>query len=470
MQFIKKVYDRLTEFNRGGKNQFQVILRRRLQMPLNVRRICALIGLVLLFVGGAFAQNPTSGDVMRVRVSKAKAFVAVKNYAAAIYELEGIKRESNDPTVNSVIQVMLMNCYLEQLDYKRAQALLIETFNAHKANKPNANYFAVAAQVVKGAKNQLDRYKTLGLSVADRSLPTEALTDLDKMRETLESVIEKSKTLGENKKLTSDSMALLEEASNARSGLGRDTYDSKRWKDEMADARDRLTTSRTMVINTVNDGTPSVIDTSKTLATNAAPIINNSNQTSPQIIPVSEEVKTNKTEAPKTELPKTETVAKNEPIEQPQPIETPKPEVKESVKNETQENLARERQVAEQVVKQEETVVKNEEPPPAGPSVTVENTVKDSSPLQVGSLIDYATAKIAPTYPPAAKTMRMTGTVKVEVIISEDGSISEVKNTSGPSMLQRAATDALKKWKFKPFTRDGQPVKATGFVNFSFSL
>ncbi len=311
-------------------------------MPLTVRRFVTSLGLVLLFVFGAFAQNPTSGDVMRARVSKAKAFVAVKNYAAAIYELEGIKRESNDPTVNSVVQVMLMNCYLEQLDYKRAQALLTEVFNAHKANKPNANYFAVAGQVVKGAKNQLDRYKSLGLSVADRNLPAEATADVDKMRETVETVIGHSKTLGENKKLTSDSMAILEEASNARSGLARDDYDARRWKDEMADARDRLTASRT-IINTVNDGTPNTIDANKTLATNSAPIITNPNQPSTPIIPISNETKPQnieKKEAPKVEItktPSTESVAKNEPIEQPKIIETPKEEVKEEVKEPVRE-------------------------------------------------------------------------------------------------------------------------------------
>jgi outer membrane biosynthesis protein TonB len=36
-------------------------------------------------------------------------------------------------------------------------------------------------------------------------------------------------------------------------------------------------------------------------------------------------------------------------------------------------------------------------------------------------------------------------------------------------MLQAAARDAIKKWKFKPFTRDGQPVKATGFISFNFA-
>lgn len=452
-------------------------------MPLNVRRLGTSLSLVLLFVVAVTAQNPTTTDVMRARISKAKAFVAIKNYAAAVYELEGIKRETNDATVTSVAQVMLMGCYLEQLDYKRAQALLTEIFNAQKANKPGSNYFVVAGQVVKSARSQLDRYKSLGLSVADRNLPVEAVADVEKMRETVEMVVTHSKTLGENKRLTSDSMALLEEAGNARSGLARDDYDAKRWKDAVADAREQLSASRTTIINAIDDGLPNTIDANKMLATNSTPTYTMTPEpaaakttpnrteasfTQPKtqnLPPVTEKKETfTKTEAPQVSP---ETVAKTEPaVEQ-------KPEIKEPVKDVAQDNPARDRLVgkkdntateslAANTAPIEEKKVENQ-PAPSEP-------VKDPSPLQVGSLIDYATAKVAPTYPPAAKTMRMTGTVKVEVIISEDGSIAEVKNTSGPSMLQRAATDALKKWKFKPFLKDGQPVKATGFVSFNFSL
>src|SRR4051812_20138640 len=57
-------------------------------------------------------QAPSSGNIMRARISKAKAFIAVRNYNAAIYELENIRKETGDPAVQSVVNVLLMNSYL----------------------------------------------------------------------------------------------------------------------------------------------------------------------------------------------------------------------------------------------------------------------------------------------------------------------------------------------------------------------
>ena len=103
-------------------------------------------------------------------------------------------------------------------------------------------------------------------------------------------------------------------------------------------------------------------------------------------------------------------------------------------------------------------------------AATKPDEAKKFSPIEVGSLVGYATQKSNPVYPLVAKNMRMTGVVKVDLVIDENGLVAEVQNLSGPAMLQRAATDAVKKWKFKPFTRDGQAIKATGFVSFNFSL
>jgi hypothetical protein len=159
-------------------------------MPLNVKRFCTSV--LLTFTFSVLIAAQTSADIMRERVAKAKAYIATRNYGAAIYELENIRRETSDQTVHSVINVLLINSFLEQGDYKRAQDFLTEL-----SKKPgaSASYFAAAGQVVKGAKNQMERYRSLGLSVSDPKLPKDAVADVDKMRETLEKVVEQSKIL-----------------------------------------------------------------------------------------------------------------------------------------------------------------------------------------------------------------------------------------------------------------------------------
>ncbi len=406
-------------------------------MPLNVKRICTSVLLVVLSsVLVAQAQTtepsqtvqppaPTSGDVMRDRISKAKAFIVVRNYNAAIYELENIRRETADTSVQAVVSVLLMNSYLEQGDYKRAQDFLNQSYNEQKTSKPNAaaNYMSVAGQVVKGARSRAERYRSLGLSITDRTLPLEALNDLDKMRETLEIVVTQSKELGKNTAKTNDAMALLEEATNSRTMIARDDYDAKRWKDEVADTREEMINSRSVVANAVDDGVV---------------VPNNSGQVA------------------------TNTSTPTQPV------------VMQPVPNNTQTIREREvKPVETAVAKNDKQIIVSSAPPtvkeePKKPADTV--TTDSGGTIDVGSLVAYATAQPQPVYPPAAKTMRATGIVKVEVTVNESGDVAEVQKTSGPMMLQNAAKDAIKKWKFKPFVKDGQPVKATGFVNFNFSL
>lgn len=460
-------------------------------MPLNVRLLGAVVFLVLFSVVGVLAQSTTSADVMRGRVTKAKAFIAVKNYNAAIYELEGIRREINDPTVHSVVNVMLMNCYLEQGDYKRAQGFLNELFKAQTANKPNAaqNYFAVAAQVVKGARSQQERYKSLGLTMNDRNLTPDAVADVEKMRETVEMVIAQSKTMSADKKKASDAFALVEESSNARIALARDDYDAKRWKEEVADAREGLMTSRSTVLNAAGDdiessSTTGTVASNQPNYTNTTPTTTTAplkTETQPNLIPTSNQVAQrtgNTTEPAQNNNVRFEPVPEQQQQQQKQSVtapETTKP-------SETQRETVAERQAntpnvnpnaadnAPKVPTRERRVnTPNTETTAQNTDATTPKA-GDSSPLQVGSLVEYATQKVNPVYPPQAKTLRMTGVVKVEVTIDEQGQVADVQNSSGPSLLQRAAADALKKWRFKPFTRDGQPVKAKGFVNFNFNL
>jgi len=105
------------------------------------------------------------------------------------------------------------------------------------------------------------------------------------------------------------------------------------------------------------------------------------------------------------------------------------------------------------------------------PSETEEKQVSSAGPLvDVGSLIDYATEKSTPAYPSAARTMRASGVVRVDVVIDENGDVAEVKKANGHALLQAAAKDAIRRWKFRPVTQNGQPVRASGYVNFNFAL
>lgn len=452
-------------------------------MPLNVRRFYTFVFLVFLFSIHAFAQ--TSADVMRERVAKAKAFIAVKNYNAAIYELENIRRETKEPAVNGVVNVLLMNSYLEQSDYKRAQEFLKELSDPKKQNNL-AGYFAAAGQVVKGARSQLERYKALGLAVSDRNLPLEAITDVEKMRETLELVVEQSKVLGKDKTKTSDAMSLLEEATNARGGLARDDFDAHRWKNEITDAREQLANSRSVVTNAVDGTTTSAaaVNTNFVAQNTAQP---NPNPTDVSAKPIdanlsSNPVTNNSVSNPPVETPKTLTIIRNE----------PKPPTISAVKTENPTATDAPKEVAKTPVEAPKTDLNNSSAPPKNTNIETKvsenkptpneakpetqaaanntDSSKTDTPMIVGSLLEYVTQKVNPVYPQAARTIRMSGVVKVDVMVDEEGKVAEVQKTSGPQMLQRAAADAIKKWKFKPFVRDGQPIKATGFVSFNFNL
>ena len=383
-------------------------------------------------------KQPSSAEIMRERISKAKAYIAVRNYNAAIYELENIRRETSDTSVNAVTNVLLMNTYLEQGDYKRAQVFLNDFFKSYKSNSANGNlyYSAIAAQVIKGARNQVERYRALGLNVSDRNLPLEAVNDIERMRETLELVITQAKELGADKTKSGAAMALLEEATNSRSMIARDDYDARRWRDALGDSREDIASSRSVIINAVDGAavaTPTPPDTvaiNNPAPQNASTTLNNAS-TPPVFKPVTTDNTSNKTS------------------DQPKQI---------------QQQSASESQ---------QTRVIENKPNVQAPMQTVAKNVDVSTasgPMDVGSLIAYATKQQAPIYPPAARSMRATGIVKVEVTVDETGEVAEVQKTSGPTLLQTAAKDAIRKWRFKPFTRDGLPVKAVGFVNFNFSL
>ena len=466
-------------------------------MPLNVRRFCTSIFLApAVFLSLAYGQTttasstpqptaqtntaatqsvpaPTSGDVMRERIMKAKAFIAVRNYNAAIYELENLRKETADPAVQGVTNVLLMNSYLELGDYKRAQTFLNQFYNEQKTTKPGAlaAYSAVAGQVVAGARNRAERYKALGLDPTNRLLPLEALNDLDKMRETLELVVTQSKDIGQTPAKTKEAMAILEEASDSRAMLARDAYDAKNWRDMVGDTREAMTTGNMKVLTaTTQDGVNGEVGQTTTSmpqnSTVAAPVqqrdTQGPSQSAPQPAGDANAANSRQRTIADATPAQTNTAKNDAPVYVPvatqsdklvqktvsqQPVNQPQPRVQEPVKTETAKA----------------DTSKNEAP-------AADANASDKPFDLGGSLITYATVKQSPTIPPAAKAMHTSGIVRVDVTIDENGNVVDVQKTSGPGLLVGAVKDAIKKWKFKPYTRDGQAVKVSGFVNFNFTL
>jgi protein TonB len=81
-----------------------------------------------------------------------------------------------------------------------------------------------------------------------------------------------------------------------------------------------------------------------------------------------------------------------------------------------------------------------------------------------------ATTKVQPDYPPIAKQLKVEGVVELEALVGENGKVEKVTIVSGNAMLTHAGADALKQWKFTPFTEDGKPVKALAPITFAFKM
>ena len=84
--------------------------------------------------------------------------------------------------------------------------------------------------------------------------------------------------------------------------------------------------------------------------------------------------------------------------------------------------------------------------------------------------LNAATTKVSPDYPAIARQLKIEGAVELEALVTESGLVEQVNIVSGNPMLTRPASDAVKKWKFTPFTSEGKAVKALVPVSMSFKM
>jgi protein TonB len=103
-------------------------------------------------------------------------------------------------------------------------------------------------------------------------------------------------------------------------------------------------------------------------------------------------------------------------------------------------------------------------PPPPKPKLT--------GPLRVGGNVQAARIinRVQPMYPPLARQTRISGTVRLHAIIGKDGTIQQLEVMSGHPLLQQAALDAVRQWRYQPTLLNTEPVEVDTTIDVIFSL
>jgi periplasmic protein TonB len=102
--------------------------------------------------------------------------------------------------------------------------------------------------------------------------------------------------------------------------------------------------------------------------------------------------------------------------------------------------------------------------------VVVPKTMPETLQLSQGVSQGLLIKKIAPVYPPAALQLRKQGAVELMATVSKTGAITKVSVVSGDSMLAKAAVDAVRQWKYRPFLLNAEPVQIETQITINFRL
>jgi TonB family protein len=323
-------------------------------------------------------------------------------------ELESVRASVNDASVRNITALMLIGIYLEEGNYVRPVALLDEVFQQRAKQKDDSvrTYFALAGQAINGVRTRLARYRSFGINVSDSTLPKEALTDLDQMRFLLERLISQANDATNENGRAYDAWALKEDVLGIRLSLARDDEDRDKWQAEYTTAREKLA-SRQVQIASI--GRPPAL------------------------------------EAVTAKMPN--------PFSGPKPAASPEANTNNVSSQSTNSST------------------------PTAPSVKTEPTASPSpsasqpndKPFTTGSLNGRERKRVTPQYPQVARNGGVAGTVRVYLVVDENGNPT-VERSEGPMLLRQAAEDAARKWLFRPTLIDNKPVRLAGYLDFEFKL
>jgi protein TonB len=96
--------------------------------------------------------------------------------------------------------------------------------------------------------------------------------------------------------------------------------------------------------------------------------------------------------------------------------------------------------------------------------------ISDAPARRTGGQVQQARliSSVPPAYPPLAKTERVEGTVTIDALIDPTGKVTNMRALSGPVLLQEAAKDALRLWRYEPARLNGEPTSTHLQVTVQF--
>ena len=116
--------------------------------------------------------------------------------------------------------------------------------------------------------------------------------------------------------------------------------------------------------------------------------------------------------------------------------------------------------------------VANEPAPAADPVATRESTTSPpvAAVIRPAMSAPQPISKVAPDYPPQARSRKVEGFVELEFRVATNGSTEDIRvvRSEPEGLFDRNAVRALMRWKFKPAERNGVPEAATTRTTMNF--
>jgi TonB family protein len=119
--------------------------------------------------------------------------------------------------------------------------------------------------------------------------------------------------------------------------------------------------------------------------------------------------------------------------------------------------------------------------PKAAPGVVASGAIQQAAareddgsaapaPTSPPSANGYLLERVEPQYPEAARQQHIQGPVVLNVLVGATGQVREASVISGDALLAKAATDAVRQWRFNPHQLNGKAVEFETRITVNFAL